>query len=52
MDWYPDFDDVWGGGLMWEHTIGEHHNTEEDDGVLGEDPFSEGGGLFEEGLNY
>jgi hypothetical protein len=43
MDFYPDFNDVWNGGLMWEHLNEENQIPEDDDGVLGDDPFEEGG---------
>jgi len=39
MDCYPDFDDVFDPDWF----IDEHYSQEKDDGVLGDDPFDEGG---------
>ena len=41
-DYYPDYDSGFGGGLMQEHLIGEFQEQWDEDGVLGDDPFSEG----------
>lgn len=40
MDWMPDIEDV-EGALIGEHFLAENHKPEEDDGVLGDDPFKE-----------
>jgi hypothetical protein len=47
-DYYPDYDGEFGGGLMYEHLIGEGESFQEqwdNDGVLGDDPFEEGGDI-------
>jgi hypothetical protein len=42
MDCYPDFDDVWcPDGLLFEHCIDESFAPDDEDGVLGDDPFTE-----------